>query len=410
MKRTTEISISALLLMVLAAAPAPSHAQSDTTAAWGPFQIEAGLDAGLAAGFGDTAPINDGLLADLDTFIDAEAITDAGLRWGARFRLRAQRDHGRDGFADRVGDCPDPAAGCPVSGAIVLRSIATGRYVSASRPDEDGRLAVESAHLFLRGGWGEVRAGLTPGAAAMEALPSVTAMRTLALDGGALDPGGHAAIRTLNAASGFGPRLAVQSQRIVGLRVSASFAAETDGCGVDVCVHGREPVIVPGTPLAALAGTGLDNAAELAISFDHTFSGQTRVEAVVSVLDGNPSDPAVPGDYTAWQAALRIERGDALFGASVLDGETYEALTAGAALDRGPWRLGLEAGLSDDRLIHESQRAVQLGVSRLVGDHALIGAALRREWSEFPVQAGPGARGRGEEEATSLLIEAGLRY
>lgn len=411
MKRTTAVLYSAILLStVLAATPSPAAAVSLQDHQWGPFEIDTGLDLTLAAGAGDTDPVNDGFLADLDAFLDAEAITDDGLRYGARFRLRAQRDNGRSGFADSVGDCTDAAAGCPVSGTILQRSIATGRHVSASRPDEPGRIALESAHFFVRGGWGEVRAGLTPGAAAMEAIPAVTAMRSLALDGGTLDPGGHAAIRTVNDASGFGPRIAAQSQRIVGFRLSASFAAETEGCGVDVCVRDRQAVSVPGTPIMALAGNRLDNAAELAVSFDHTFSRETRFEAALSLLTAEPSDPAAPGGYTAVHAGVRVERDDWLFGASALDAETYSALTAGIARDFGPWRVGVEAGLSDDSLIHESQRAFQIGVSRLVGDHGLIGAALRREETGFALPDGPGQRLSGSREDVSLLIEAGLRY
>ncbi|MEN0653127.1 MULTISPECIES: porin [Hyphobacterium] len=411
MKRTTAVLYSAFLLStVLAATPSPAAAVTLQDTQWGPFEIETGLDLTLAAGAGDTDAINDGLLADLDAFLDAEAITDTGLRWGARFRLRAQRDHGRSGFADSVGDCTDAAADCPVAGTILQRSLATGRYVSAPRPDEPGRTAVESAHLFVRGGWGEFRAGLTPGAAAMEAIPAVTAMRSLALDAGALDPGGHAAIRTVNDASGFGPRIAVQSQRIVGLRLSASFAAETRGCGVDVCVRGRQAVSVTGTPVTALAGNRLDNAAEIAVSFDHTFSRDTRIEAAVSLLTADPSDPAAPNGYTAVQAGMRVERGDWLFGASALDAESYSALSAGLARDFGPWRIAVEAGLSDDSRIHESQRAFQIGVSRLVGDHGLIGAALRREETGFALPGGPGQRQAGGRDDVSLLFETGLRY
>lgn len=410
MKRTTETIFSALLLAVLAAAPSPAGAQSNSSPQFGPFQIEAGLDASVAAGFGDTDPVSDGLLAHADAFLDAEAITDDGLRWGARFRLHAQRDHGRKGFADAVGDCTDAAAGCPVSGTVLLRSIATGRYVSAARPGEDGRAALESAHVYIRGGWGEMRAGLSPGAAQMEAIPVVTAMRTLALDGGMLDPGGHSAIRTLNAAGGFGPRIAVQSQRIVGLRVSASFAGETRGCGVDICIHGTQDIAVAGSPVTRLAGNRLDNAAELAVSFDHTFSGETRLEAAISVLNGDPSDPAQPGDYTAWQAAIRVERDNWLVGGSAFDAGSYTALSAGAAIDRGDWRFAVEAALSDDRLIHESQRAVQLGISRLVGEHGLVGAALRRESTRFALPGAPGARLGGSEDATTFLLEAGVRY
>lgn len=411
MKRTTEVLTSALLLStVLAATPSPAAAVTFQNNTIGPFEIDSGLDLTLAAAAGDTDAVNDGLLADLDAFLDAEAITDEGLRWGARFRLRAQRDSGRSGFADSVGDCTDAAAGCPVSGTVLQRSLATGRYVSAARPDEPGRIALESAHAFVRGGWGELRAGMTPGAASMETIPAVTAMRSLALDGGRLDPAGHAAIRTANDATGFAPRIAVQSQRVVGFRLSASFAPEAGGCGTDVCVRDRQAVSVAGTPVAALAGNGLDNTAEIALSFDHTFAGETRVEAALSVVSADPSDPAAPSGYTAVQTGLRIERGDWLAGAALLDAESYTAVSAGLARDFGPWRLGFEAGASDDSLTHESQRAVQVGLSRLVGDHGLVGAALRREETSFALPGAPGQRRSTSRDDLSLMIEAGVRY
>ena len=410
MMRTTEILFSALLLSALAATPSTATTQSSSIDTFGPFRIEAGADLSLAAGAGDTDPVSDGLLVDLDTFLDAEAITDSGLRWGARFRLRAQRDHGRSGFADRAGDCALATSACPVSGTILLRSLATGRYVSAPRPDEDGRVALESAHVFVRGGWGEVRAGLGPGAASVEALPGVSAMRTLRLDGGALDPGGHAAIRTANTASGFSPRLLVQSQRIVGLRVTASFAPDADACGVDTCNAAREAVVLPGTTLTALSSSRLENAAELAVSFDHTFARKTRIEAALSVLHADPADPAHAGDHTAWQVGVRVERDSMLFGLSLLDAGDYAAMSAGAALDRGQWRFGVEAGLSDDSLIHESQRAVQFAASRLIGDHALVGFAIRHEDTRFSRLDASGQRRVDTRDGVSVLLEAGLRY
>ena len=362
----------------LAATPAHSFIDLENdglnSPLFGLFDIETGLDAALTVATRESN--NSVLLAEIDAQLKAEAITDDGIRWGAGFRLRAQRDAPRDGFATRAG-----STGNVTPPGVRPRSLATGRYRDSTPSTREESLDLEEAFIFLRPGWGEVRVGMTPGAARFEPPVLPTTASFVRIDGGPLDPTGVAATRLDNAASGNGPKFFVASERVFGLRASASYTPQSSGCGVDICVHERDVV-------RGLASAELDDVFELAASFDHDFGEAGRWELAVTWATGDPVAFVYTQDYEAWGATARWTQGPVSIGLSrlsannALSGGRYTATAIAARFDRNDWSFGLEASQSRDGFLNEDAQATQFSISRLIGDHFAITGGLSRAENE----------------------------
>ncbi|MEE2565357.1 porin [Hyphobacterium marinum] len=412
---------SGAVIAMLAATPAHSQSDNSTTnsARLGAFELESDFDAGLVAAAGDSFGRFSGLFADLDARIQAEAITDAGVRWGAVVRLRAQADHGRNGFDGQAGSClaTGPGSDCHGFGA---RSLATGRYNSVETGSPDRiQAAAEAAYGYVRFGWGEIRAGRTQGAAALDQPLPPSAFRLVNAGGGPIDPTGLEAGLARNSLSGFSTRVLVRSERVLGLRAALSYTGQSEGCGVDYCVHETtDGTVTPpvGAPVPVrLQGNTLNSVIEAGVSFDHTFRDAGRVELGAGLLLAEP-DRAAPGsdDVRSWSVSGRWTFEDWSAGFSHLDvrqtaGQAYQATAAAISLDRGDWRFAAEGALSSDDFLHEESRLVQIGASRLVGDHALIGAGVRTIDTDGALSTA-GGRVQVRRSATSFFVELGVRY
>lgn len=412
---------SGAVIAMLAATPAHSQSsQSDTAIVrFGAFEVDHEFDAGLVAAGGESHGEYSGLFVDADLRLRAESITDAGVRWGAVVRLRAQADHGRDGFDGRAGSClaTGPGSDCHDPGR---RSLVTGRYNSVETGGSDRvQAAAEDAYGYVRFGWGEIRAGRTEGAAALEQPLPPSAFRLVHAGGGPIDPTGLEAGLARNTLSGFSPRILVRSERVLGLRAALSYTGQSEGCGVDFCVHETTAATVTppaGAPVTVqMLGNTLNSVFEAGVSFDHTFRDAGRIELGAGLLLAEP-DRAMPGarDFRAWSISGRwtIENWSA--GVSHLEahqtaGQGYRATAAALSLDRGDWRFAAEGTLSSDDFLHEDVRLLQVGASRLVGDHALIGAGLRTIHSDGALSAA-GGRIQVRRSATAFFVELGVRY
>lgn len=353
MTRYSGAIIFSALSVALAAAPA--HSLQDGWAESGPLStVEFRFSADAALLFA-AAEYGGSTLADLDLGFEWEGISDNGWRWGADFGLQAQADSPREGFANQAASTAPPR-----------RSLATGRYTGGTPRDDGKAVAASRASLFVRTGWGELRAGLTPGAAALETVPMPTGSAYLRLDGGPLAPPYGAAIRTVNAAAGLGPSLVYTTPRIVGLSASASFTPETSYCGIDFC---------PSDDVAnGIASARLDSVFEGALSFDHTFDTVGRVRLGANIALADPVSPAFSRDYAAYGLQARWSQNgwnaglSALWSDNAVSGGRYSAVMTALRYDFGDWSVGAEWAQAGDDHLGEDQTATQFTISRLVGD------------------------------------------
>ncbi|WP_420434825.1 porin [Hyphobacterium sp.] len=339
----------------VALAAAPAHSLQDDWPESGPLStVEFRFSADAALVFA-AADYGGSTLADLDLGFEWEGISDNGWRWGADIGLQAQADSPRDGFANQAANAAPPR-----------RSLATGRYTGGAPEGGGEAFAASRASLFLRTGWGELRAGLTPGAAALETVPMPTGSAFLRLDGGPLATPYGAAIRTLNAASGLGPTLVYTTPRIVGLSASASFTPQTRYCGIDFCT--------PGASAAGPASARLDSVFEGALSFDHTFDSVGRVRLGANIAFADPASPAFSQDYAAYGLQARWSQNgwnaglSALWSDNAVSGGRYSAVMTALRYDFGDWSVGAEWARAEDDFLGEDQTATQFTISRLVGD------------------------------------------
>jgi len=340
----------------LICAPARAEPVSRDVGLW---TLSAEADADISLAVPDSNGAGRGALFDIALRGEAERFFQSGLRAGFEAGLRLQRDFGRSGLG-----LDGPAKG-----------VFTG---PAFDPDDPAgtRGDLETAGVFLRGGWGEIRAGRGDGAAAREAARPLLPFRLSRVDDAPTDLSGRNFISTRNTLTSRAAKLSVRSQRFFGVRAGASYTPEPEACGVDAC-----------TP----DGATLEHGVEAAISFEHVFRG-----------------PDLRVDAWARSARLNLSRGGWSVGAAGLvsndgaDGGDYTALSAYAAREIGDWLAALEAGRAQSDLTGEESRAVQIGASRLLGERWIAGAGLSWTRREAPESGG--------DEAWLGLVEIGLRF
>jgi hypothetical protein len=366
-------------LMVSAPAPAP--------------------DEGVSAPYGD-----------IHLRASAERIAPGGTRYGVRLGGRIQRDSGRRGIAQRVGDCPAGGDGCASVAGLAAVGTVTGLHAAPGIGPAGPRAGVETAELYALHGWGELRAGLGEGAARLEADPLPGAFRLARADAGLVDPTGLAFGSTANTLSGHALKLTARSRRIVGFRAALSYTPDADACGVEACRLRPDP--------DALASAGARHVIEAGLSFNHRFrtSGQ-RWTASVTGARGEASGPFAASFQDPWAISARAawQNGGLTLGAGALTsndglaGGRYEALSASASYEFGDW---LAAGeLSRARSGHFGARGTvaQAGLSRVLANGALIGVGIQR--AERRQRAGEGLPGAGQTlDGTHVFAEAGLRF
>jgi hypothetical protein len=347
---------------------------------------------------------------DIHLRASAERIAQGGTRYGVRLGGRIQRDSGRRGIAQQVGDCSAIADGCASGAGLPAVGTMTGLHAAPGISSAGPRAGVETAEVYALHGWGELRAGLGEGAARLEADPLPGAFRLARADAGLADPTGLAFGSTANTLSGHALKLTARSRRIAGFRASLSYTPDADACGVEACRLRPDP--------EAFASAGARHVIEAGLSFNHRFraSGQRWIASVTGTR-GDASGPFAASFEDPWAVSARAawQNGAVTLGAGALAsndglaGGRYEALAVSASYEFGDW---LAAGeLSRARSGHFGARGTvaQAGLSRLLANGALIGAGIQH--AERRQRAGTGLpRDSQTLEGTHVFVEAGLRF
>ena len=341
----------------------------------GPFQITPEIDADILAAPGE------GLYADLRMRLDAEAVADGGLRWGAAFELASHAGDSRRGLTSRHG------AVTPGPGLV------TG--LGARSGPSDPRAGFQRAEVYVRGSLVEAYAGLADTAARRDR-PSVSGILRLAgADGGLVDPAGGALASTDVSLSEPAPHLTVRTRRLAGFSLSASYAPDADVCGVVRCRRSE---------------TGdIEDVAALSVSFDRRMPETgVRWRAQLAGETGQAAALAAPGprraDPRLVSARLIRESAGVSLSLSALvtnDGRPegqYRALAGALAVERGDWLFGVELAGARSDLMDAGGWTAQAGASRFVGSNGVAGLAVRFQ----------DGGDRGDEAA--ILAETGLRF
>lgn len=353
------------------------------------------------------------LLADAEVRLDWEAITSEGRRWGFALAGRAERDPARAGWGGRAGLCPPGQADCAGDGSgNALRGVTSGLQAAVDERFDDVRGALMQAYGFAHFGYGEVRIGYGDGAARLDAVTPPTSFRLSRADNGRVDLTGLSSSRTFNYASGQAPKLVFrsislgQTRTIGSFRGSLSYTPTADGCGVDFCDYQDGPAGVLAPQIEHVIELGglyeiQRGETELAFSVGYA-SGSTETD-LVALVDLEVVDAGVRFDRDGWSGGVRW------LSSNNATGGDYEALAASLAREQGDWLYALEwAGFSDNTA-HADGQTVQVGASKLLGDHWLAGFGLQYGEREEAVLAPVGRRAESIS-STTIFIELGWRY
>ena len=361
-----------------AAAPAFSQddaASQDGLGRLGPFELKTEFDIDVAAALGDPQGVRAGPHWDLRLRTEAEAITEAGVRWGLAGAIAARSRDGRRGLQRRGA----VQGGQP--------GLVTGLGGPGLEPESVAGLT--RAEVFLKTTLLEVHAGHGHTAAQRERLRPTAALRLTGADGALFDPLGRGIVDTGLSLSAPAPHITVRSRRIVGLAAALSVTPEGDACGVDRC-------------LAADYGD-VDDIVSAAVNFDRRMRGSgVRWSAAAGVESGRavagPLSVALDDPWLVRMQAARARDGVtvALSAVQLRDGapaQDYTAWSGHVAVETGDWLLDAALGRAHSDAAARDGWTAQLGASRFVGRRGLAGLALQ-------MQAGDAA----------LVVETGLRF
>jgi hypothetical protein len=358
-------------------AATPVTAAEDLSSATGPFQIDAEIDADAMLALSDPQGVTGDPKFDLRFRADAEAVTADGWRWGASFDAGARNQDGRRGLQGGPGDATGPAGLITGLGGAGLQDHAV--------------LGFTRAELFVKSSLFEAFIGHGPTAAEQAQIQSAHALRLTRADGALVDPLGAGLVDTGLSLTSPALRVSLQTRRLVGIALSASFTPEGDVCGLERCLnaaYGHVDQIVT-------AAAGFDRRAGRDGARWRISARGEAGQAVAGPLSGDLSDPWLVGFQISRDLdGLTVEVA-AISARDGLQGAEYTAWSARTAMETGNWLFDAEIGRAFSDAARRAGWTAQAGVSRLVGRRGLAGAAIQVQ------DAGGGA---------ALIAEAGLRF
>ena len=327
------------------------------------------------------------LLGEVSLRATAEKTLENSAEIGLRFEIKAQQDNpARAGFTGNI----DPFAQAPLGSFEPVR----GAYSGLTRfgPVEDVGLSgsIETAQVYVDGGYGQLSAGLGRGVAARFHEGSPDIFTHARVSSPKLDSAGFNIVRTENDLTGPAAKITYQTPRILGLRAGISYTPEANAAGVD-----RDPRrSVPGSITPQL-----ERITEGSIQFSRRLRSQDlRIRASASYAIGQVngmSNVVEFDDVTVWTLGAEFEFETLSFGAEYLtsnnglrrDGD-YSAWSAGVTKDAFGWTWGARYGESEDENIQSEAQNWSIGGATKVSQSVKLAAGYQRydvEFGQLPI-------------------------
>lgn len=360
----------------------------------------------LAGVFGSDASADpEPVVARASAFGRAGLLFDNQIEAGIGLGVAAERDHpGHDPRGGRAGDCPPVSPACPSVGGAGVRGPVSGYAPSGPPSDRGPRISVETAYVYVRGGFGEASIGRSRGAAALVGIGAPSIFILGAGSDSPVDATGLGGVITRNDISGQSAKVLVQSERIVGLKAAVSYTPELELAGLDLGVRHR-----PGDPLTHKS----EAIVEIAASFDHRFQNgwEAAASATWATAQDGGNNPAFDR-MQAWGLGATLKREGWIVGASYLENDNgwaagdrrYRSLSVSGTVERGAWAFSIEGAISSDDLVFTDSSAVTFGTRRTISENVSIGGGLTLRERRSPLAA-MGGRAEERETASGAFIE-----
>jgi len=321
----------------------------------------AGVTLVLAPGSGDSEGPREAVAALYEVELGgrAEYILDNGTEIGGRLVWRAQRDH-----PNRPGGSGSPLAG----GGQVVGAFSGLSTADAAR-EAGPRGSLESAFIYVSGGYGEISLGRDTGVATRFQEGNVDVFTMARATDTRLDPGGISIVRTRADLTGPAEKLSYTTPRLLGVRGGLSYTPEAERAGLD-----RNPV----SGADGLARAGIENAWEAGLNVSRRLrESGVRLRGALGYVRADLAAPAgagaVKGSVEAVSVGGEITHGDLRLGASHLQGDDgletgdYSAWSLGAAYGLQDWTVSLTVAASEAESVGLEGEAISFGVSREIG-------------------------------------------
>lgn len=363
-----------------------------------------------------------------DAFIGAEvsAFTPGGIEYGLNVGLRGAHDGDGVLFGGQVGDCALGGAGCPgqvavndagtvTFDALALRGHTSQLFTGLRGFQDEERIALESAHIFLRTGYGDITLGRDVGAGELFSLGAPTLLQ-MGVNNGRVDYTSLDIVTTANDPTGYSEKITYTSPRLGGDmigfsgQVGASYTPDVDACGTYTCFRRN------GSDRAAGSiGATLEDAWEIAASVERKL-GDIDAEVTASYARASAEQSlAAFDDLESWNIGAEFSWADFTLGGSYLasnnalsDGDytAYDiGLTYAFEAMGGKWGAGLGfAHAEDDNVMAESDQ-YQVGLTREIGRFN-IGTGVQYIERTVPGVAGTPVG----EKATAVFVETGFDF
>jgi len=362
-----------------------------------------------------------------DAFIGGEvsAFTQSGIEYGLNVGLRGAYDGDGVLFGGNVGNCAVGGLGCPGQLAntgqslpfetVALRGHTSQLFTGLRGFQDEERIALESAHLFLRTGYGDITVGRDVGAGELFSLGAPTLLQ-MGLNNGRVDYTSLDIVTTANDATGYSEKITYTSPRlggdIIGLsaQVGASYTPDVDACGAYACFRRNGSDKAAGS-----VGATLSDAWEIAVSLERKL-GDIDAEITGSYARASAEQSlAAFDDLESWNIGAEFNWQDFQLGGSYLssnnalsDGDytAYDiGLTYAFEAMGGTWGAGVGfANAKDDNVAVESDQ-YQVGLTREIGKFN-VGTGV-----QYIERTVPGIGGTPiDEKATAVFVETGFDF
>lgn len=379
---------------------APAAAAQDVWDDPGGIEISWSFEAAvIAAPFAD-----EGFLGLANLGFSANYVLMNGVEIGVTGALEAQRDNPeRAGFSGIFPPGGDPNA---LSGGA-FSGLARGPLPE----DRLDRISLETAYIYIEGGYGEARLGADEGIATRfhEGGPALFAHAGLVNP--ALDPDGSIIARTDHDLTGPSVKLSYASPRILGLRAGLSYTPEAGRWGLD-----RDPVRAFG----GVPRPEIENAFEVALNLTRRLpqSGvRLRAGAAWSQADTEfDLQPGLYGRVETWSVGGSAEFSRLRIGGSYLSSNNgvasgsgdYSAWSASASVPFGKFETVAELAGAEDDFAGLKSDSWQLGLAWTPEPGWRIAGGWRYIDTSLTGGAPPASGGRARRDGIVMEITRSL--